>query len=812
MAKDVEGNSGEKLRLGKNNEVNYEGIHIDGAEIKIVDGLVFLETSPGNSVPANSAQLVAILDFLKKEFGEGAELRGETFYFTPERKSSVFGDLLKGVRTRTERKLKEAAGMTPQLVRDNGMVSRARELLGPDSPASVSAQLEIEFAGLDDLENLIEVALREAQDPEKNKKAAKQLVRKMDLGGYVYSRIGKKDDWEIKDDLARDFQEYKIGTKSITRCNEELKEIIDAAFEAAYELRDRADVKAGRDKIKEQIKNEAQSRNPAAEAFKWDGLLRQHGLVSTIRFYRGQGLSDEVIRKQLDNELEGKGIRRRGELINYAFNRVHDTAFNERAADLFVFNRNLHEFVIRAKRDGKNPDDIEEELREMIHADDKSADEVKEIIAAAFKRAEAGKKWKDKGVEARSKVPFVTEESKWDNFVIDEGMLRLVRAMRAEKKDDVQIRYELEQESALSGHKNRDELIDYLLRHAEDKKLHKRSAVRLVEKNKWGELVNSMQTGGVAASEEMIRTALTDTINEVHPNITSPEELKEIIEAAFEAAKWINTKAKGKEFAAEWAYHKPKRGLNKAWDWIKNSSWPALKAAPGKTYDFIRHNAEIIKTGLKYAGLGVAVATAAAGAAVLGVGWVGWQGLKLGGRALKWGATHTAPIAWGGLRLGGNILKHVATDGVGVVKAAAQTVFVNAPKALGRMVSSPFVRAYQGFNWGRKYPAPTSKVHVDKWWKKPYQWTRNGISSLAYRGKQAALATSLGLGLMAYGAGEGITNAVSQDLIGTQWHAPELTFFASSPTHAAPHAEAGHGGGHPPDDHAHGAHAAPAHH
>lgn len=809
MAQEAQGKSGDKIHWGKNNEVNFKGISLDGAEVEIEEGLAFLKTGPGTSVPANAAQLRAILDFLKTEFGEGAELRGETFYFTPERKSSVFGDLLKGVRTRTERKLKEAAGMTPQLVRDNGMVSRARELLGPDSPASVSVQLETEFADLPDLENLIEVALREAQDPEKNKKAAKQLVKKMDLGGYVYSQIGKKEEWEIKDDLVSAHHEFKAGTHTITRCDDELKEIIAEAFEAAYELRDRADVKANRDEIKEQIKNEVQSRNPAAEAFKWDGLLRQHGLVSTIRYLRDQNIPDEAIREQLDRELESKGIRRRGELINYAFNRVHDTAFNERAADFFVFNRNLHEFVIRAKRDGKDEDDIAEQLRELIHADDKSKEEVKEIIAAAFKRAEAGKKWKDKGVEARSKVPFVTEESKWDNFVIDEGMLRLVRAMRAENKDEVQIRYELEQESALSGHKNRDELIDYLLRHAEDKKLHKRSAVRLVEKNKWGELVNSMQTGGVAASEEMIRTALTDTINEVHPNITSPEELKEIIDAAFEAAKWINTKAKAKEFGAEWAYHKPKRGLNKAWDWIKNDAWTAAKAAPGKTYDFIKHNAEIIKTGLKYAGLGVALATAGTAAAVLGVGWVGWQGLKLGGRALKWGATHAAPIAWGGLRLGGNIVKHVATDGVGVVKAAAQTVFVNAPKAIGRMISSPFVRAYQGFNWGRKYPAPASKVHVDKWWKKPYQWTRNGISSLAYRGKQAALATTLGLGLMTYGAGEGIVNAASQDLIGTQWHAPELTFFASSPTHAAPHAEAGHGGGHPPDDHAH---AAPAHH
>lgn len=192
---------------------------------------------------------------------------------------------------------------------------------------------------------------------------------------------------------------------------------------------------------------------------------------------------------------------------------------------------------------------------------------------------------------------------------------------------------------------------------------------------------------------------------------------------------------------------------------------------------FTKENA---KTAAKWGALGLAGAATLTAAGVVGAGALLWKGAKAVGPTI-------GKVVGGTARLGLNMGRHLVSNGKDVVVAAGQSLIVNPIKAVGTMVSKPFVRAYQAFNWGRKYPAKPKLHEAKKWYTKPWQWARNGFARTAYRAKQTGLALAA-TGLFAiYGAGEGITNAASRDLLGTDWTVPAPQFLEhSAPAAAAP--------------------------
>lgn len=192
---------------------------------------------------------------------------------------------------------------------------------------------------------------------------------------------------------------------------------------------------------------------------------------------------------------------------------------------------------------------------------------------------------------------------------------------------------------------------------------------------------------------------------------------------------------------------------------------------------------ENAKTAAKWGALGLAGAATLTAAGIAGIGALLWKGAKVVAGPIK-------KVAVGGARLTWNVGRHLVSDGKNVVVAAGQSLIVNPIKAVGTMVSKPFVRAYQAFNWGRKYPAKPNLIQAKKWYTKPWQWARNGVARTAYRTKQASLALAAAATFGLYGVGEGVTNAASRDLLGTDWTVPAPQFLE----HSAPAApSAGHG-------------------
>lgn len=206
---------------------------------------------------------------------------------------------------------------------------------------------------------------------------------------------------------------------------------------------------------------------------------------------------------------------------------------------------------------------------------------------------------------------------------------------------------------------------------------------------------------------------------------------------------------------------------------------------------FTKENA---KTAAKWGAMGLAGAATLTAAGIAGIGALLWKGAKAVAGPVK-------KVAVGTARLGLNMGRHLVSNGKDVVVAAGQSLIVNPIKAVGTMVSKPFVRAYQAFNWGRKYPAKPTLVQK-KWYGKPWQWARNGFARTAYRTKQASLALAAAATFGLYGVGEGITNAASRDLLGTDWTVPAPQFLehsAPAAPAAAPAAgahPAPHGAGH----------------
>jgi hypothetical protein len=206
-----------------------------------------------------------------------------------------------------------------------------------------------------------------------------------------------------------------------------------------------------------------------------------------------------------------------------------------------------------------------------------------------------------------------------------------------------------------------------------------------------------------------------------------------------------------------------------------------------------------VKKAAKLGALGAAGTAIVGGAAVLGAGALALYGAK----KLAQGVYKAGKFA---LPLAGNVAKHAWNDGGNVLKAAGHSLILNPIKAVGRVISSPFKRGYQAFNWGRNYvdkPEPKKGKGI---FGPALAWMQNTASSAWYRTKQAGLALGAMTAMTVYGGIEGGVNAVSQDLIGTDWHAPEPHFPEKRVGSSRPAASnAGHGAGH-------GAGHAPAHH
>ncbi|MEK9159904.1 MAG: hypothetical protein AAB383_04205 [Patescibacteria group bacterium] len=771
-----------------------KGAFPDGTKFEIQNGEPFVQrvAAPTLNV-ATPDERDQIKGALEENFGKGRIEIDSTGRFHLLEKAPT-SEPEKIIRTRmgiVGDAVREFAGITAQEVRGNGMVTHARALLETMDPAQVVAQLKAEFSNdYDslDLDELIRVTMKEAGDERANKKEAEAVAKTMKLGQEIVDRMNRGEGLEaIELDLKTLTRSFTVNGVKYTCSKEEVEQIAEAAIEQALALKAQVEAKEKRGKVIRTVKNEAQARNPAAEAFKWDNLLRQNNVVSQIRYLRTQGVSDKDIRNDLERLLQDRGVPRHQEVMDYAFDRASDSAFNKRAADRFVFNRNLHNLVRELKKSGATPDYIESEIKDFIHAEHMAPEEVAEIIQAALDRAEAGQKWTTVGVEARRKLPF-TDEKKWDTFLFEHGIYRKTRDWADSGQTEKAIRESLKIEPAIQRHKNQEALIDYILRHWKDADMPKKSATHFVKKEKLGEMVYQLQSATPPFLDADIKTAIEGMV----PAGTPTEEIDEIVKQAFEAAKSVTNKELAKNL-----YRTPLKHAGKAlnWvkegvrdtvlpgilkapgkiaDWIKDKAWPGLKKAPGKTWEFVKHNKHPIQTVAKYTTLAAAGTGLLGAAAVVGT-------LVAGGYVLK----KTAPLVL-------NVGKHLVVDGAPLVKAIGQTVLVNPVKAGGRVISNPFVRAYQAARWGWNYPAHAT-VKPTTGFFKPFKWARNKLASGWAGLKGGGLALAAGALFSLYGAGEGVANAASKDLFGLNATIPELSIFHAPHGHGhAAHGDAGH--------------------
>lgn len=455
--------------------------------------------------------------------------------------AGVASKVLKATKEATK-DAREVVGITGLTVRKNGMVSMARARLENGEPiAAISAELTNDFNGLPDLEHLVEVAIREAQDDKRNKAEDYGAVSQFKLDAAIVVRLEAGED---PDDIRNDLRPtlVRVPGRRIERSDGEVESILTIAFERAEALETiRANKAARAARVKGAVKGVVDYANE--KVGNSARIVRENGMVTRARALLETGSTPRDITTVFETEF--RGVANLAELTRVALKEAADVKRNKAAADALVKRRSLANLVADRLNMGENEDDIEANLRpdylEYRTPDgftiQRSDREVDEIMDSAISQGIALHEGRSK-----EKVGVLVSRAR------SNGMISMTRFLRQEGESDQDIREALR--TTFAGTAQLGDLIETALREAVNNDHNLNAALVTVQRLHLDtEIANRLARG---VEEADIRSSIESQIeNEVIHGVRierSNAERREILNAAFEGAEKINAnRAKEKE-------------------------------------------------------------------------------------------------------------------------------------------------------------------------------------------------------------------------------------------------------------------------
>ncbi len=752
------------------------GTFPNGTQFRFNDGELQVK-GPGapDFAVANGGEVAQVRAALEKKFGSrriDLDERGR-FILRDTPGPSAVEQLAQGFR---ERVYDFNASANLEKAQDMGLVSFIREKVDEaiESRPDIEEEARRRFKGPANLDELIKLSYNVATDKKAQLEAAEAFVKKEKLVDQIVRRVRAGEDrnyvlLSVRKDIER--------TRTYNRAPGEVQQIMDVATEAAKKAYNKAQDKAAAKRESTNKWNRRFMKVPFSPQRQWDGILERHQIISTLRLMEQQEVDGDTAWETIEGYLHEAGVARSEEIADYAFAMFGNEAFRAKLQKKFITANNIDAAVAMSLRAGQSRANIEADLEADFDAQGRSGAEITELINRAFERAEAHERKMNMRSDFKSFLPL-TDERTWDDFLTDHGIFTRVRYLKANGTDDVNIRHTLMSDPNIVHHPKQQAILEYAIRWADSRFMIDKVADRIVAKRKLGEEVVRLQKAGTTEAD--IKLALRPMLD----LDTDAEEVDAIFEAAFARAGSI----KNREHLIDVLWRDRVQNVKDAAKFVakgvRNNVIPGFLGLPKNLLwnwpkagiNWVRSNPDKAKTIAKYSALGVAIAGISTGALVVG-------GVALG----VYGIKKAAPLAL-------NVGKHLVTDGATLVGAVAKTAIVNPIKATGRIVSSPFKRGYQAARWATNYiTKPT--VKKPKGWTSPFTWMNNKLKGAWYRSKQGALALAAGSLFSIYGAGEGIANATSKDLLGLDAEIPELSIF---------HAPSGGHGGHEDHGAAHG--------
>ncbi|MFA6023847.1 MAG: hypothetical protein WC777_01345 [Candidatus Gracilibacteria bacterium] len=658
---------------------------------------------------------------------------------------------------------KESKGNLNIKVREMGMVSYARYLLEEEKkkPDEIRRALETVFVGEKNLADLVDASMEELKNADHNKNASWTVAMNEDLDGEVSREFAKgTTEANIRTKILGLVKSFEVHGITIQRSQAEQEEIWQAALTEGK-------------KVGQKLKpKEAALLKEAHES----------GMVIWARYELKNGTSAERTKRGLIREFPGPQAAL---LADLAIAEAVDDQKMNLSIDRFVTEEKLGQRVLAERAAGRPDADIINDLggdyEEYYHPRFqilRTDEDLKTLITCAFHQADAlgklGEKAKEKHRRKTNRksrlnalVPL-KEENAWDTKMMEMGAFRLARLRREQGvgKDKTILENEIREELArlFAGEAKAEEMSIYAAEQSRYSAFNKKIAEKVVFMKSLDRFAKTHIAASLtgAALEAAVRA---DIVTQMVGVDISNAELDDLTRAAIR-------KAKNEENWGERG-RKTKETGGKALA-VTGSGLKQVLTAPGKGIGWLwNRRASIgsgVVTGLKYGAFGALAAGALGAATVIGGGTLGFLGL----RAV---VPPVARFAWNGLRLGGNAAVNFVSGGVDFTKTVAESLIVNPIRATGRMVSTPFVRAYQAARWAASKPDKPANKPGKKWYTKPFKWAGNRLAAAWYRTKQTAFAIPTALALGLFGVGEGVTNTISHDLVGADWTVPELSLF-----------------------------------
>ncbi len=782
------------------------GVFPNGTEFRFRDGVLQVKgVAAPDFADANPSEKIQMRTALEKQFGARRIEIDEygRFILRDTPGPSAVDKFAQGFREKIYDYT--AAGNLAQ-AQELGIASfiRGKVDAAMESRPDIEAEVRHRFAGPVNLNEMIRLSFDLATDEAQQKAIAAAFVKKEKLVEQIVRRVRAGED---RDSVLTSVRKDIEHTGRYERAPREVAQIMDIATEAARAAYNKSLDKEQAKRDKRNSWNRRFAKVPFTPQREWNSVLDKFQIISTIRLLEQTGVDGDTAWNQIEDFLHEAGVDHSDEVTDYAFSMFGNEAFRAKLQKKFITAKNIDATVAMALRAGQTKASVEASLKADFDADGRTDAEVNELINHAFERAEQHELKMNMKSDLKSFLPF-TDERGWDDYLTDHGIFTRVRHAKQAGMDDESLRAELMTDPNILHHPKQQAILEYAIRWGDNRFMLNKVASRIVKKRKLGEEVFRLQQAGTA--EANIRTALRRMLDAD----TNSDEVDAVMESAFASAGSIRNWEKIKDISYRDRIQNAKDLASFVSGGVRNTIIPGITNAPEKVWNFTKkipgalwhellHPSDTTKKVAKYSAFGLAIAGIST--AAVGVG-----ALALGAYGLK----KAAPLVF-------NVGKHVVTDGATLVGAVAKTAIVNPIKATGRIVSSPFKRGYQAARWATNYVSKPN-VKKPKGWLKPFTWMNNKIKGAWYRSKQATLALAAGSLFSIYGAGEGIANAASKDLLGLDAEIPELAIFHAPSGHGGhgghggDHGhDAGHGGDHGGDhgeDHGHGAAHGGGHH
>lgn len=398
---------------------SFTGTTSWGDQFELRDGLPFIKNPHAlDFSPAEPEDIPAIKEALELKFGIRKVRIDESGRFmlliTPE--PSPLEEAVSGVRDHVGEHLKRTFNKVDRDVLRKrahaiGMITAAgayltpavskpepgatRPVTVPLSPEDALEQLIADFKDEEDVRTIANLAIQEAQNPQRVYLNAYRMLEADGTGARVLAqRRGGADRATIEADLRADYAKFTYlgGSEYETefqRGEMELAKICEAANALADALERKEDLERRRGS--KALKAKVMSYVPFRAESKWDAAMRSKGIFRLARLRLEEGIDEEAIRTELERKLAGE--KDPEAVVAYVLSRISDAGFNaEQAAQ--TAKENAYDRAARTHVDaGKTDGQIEAVLLATVQRSDISNAEARDIVRAAIKLARAEKTW-----------------------------------------------------------------------------------------------------------------------------------------------------------------------------------------------------------------------------------------------------------------------------------------------------------------------------------------------------------------------------------------------------------------------------------